>query len=99
MPHALPRHRIHDDAFWAAGTLSIAVLATVLALAGAFDLGAVLGLVALLAGGWSQLVSETRFERWESVTGAVLGAVVLGVCLAYGSGVGLGQLPTWTGVT
>ena len=99
MPHVLLRRRMHLDQVWAAATLSLAVVAALLAAFGAYDAGAVLGLAALFAGGWSQLVSETRLERWESVTGAVLGGVVLAICLAYGTGLSLDELPSWTGVS
>ena len=80
----LPRTR---DELFAATTVVLAVLATALAFAGAYDVGAVVALACVLVGGWSQMISETRFERFESVIAVVLGAVVLAVCLANGSGI------------
>ena len=65
----------------------LTALALLLTLAGRYDLGAVVSLGAVLLGGTSQLISETRFERWESVCATVLAAVLLAVCLANGSGI------------
>jgi hypothetical protein len=80
----LPRTR---DEVLAATTVVLAAVSLALALVGAYDAGSVVALGAVLLGGTSQLVSETRFERWESVCATVVAAVVLAVCLAYGSGV------------
>jgi hypothetical protein len=80
----LPRTR---DEVFAATTVVLAVIALLLTLVGWYDAGAVVSLGAVLLGGASQLVSETRFERWESVCATVLAAVLLAVCLANGSGV------------
>ncbi len=80
----LPRTR---DEVLAAATVVLAALALVLTLTAQYDLGAVASLGAVLLGGSSQLLSETRFERWESVCATVLAAVLLAVCLANGSGV------------
>lgn len=67
-----------------AATLSLATAALLLALLQVWEAGAVVGLVAVLVGGWAQLVSETRTERFENIFGITLAAVVLGVCLASG---------------
>ena len=80
----LPQTR---DEVLAAATVVLAAGALVLTLGGHYDLGAVVSLGAVLLGGSSQLLSETRFERWESVCATVLAAVLLAVCLANGSGV------------
>ena len=80
----LPRTR---DELFAASTVAITAFALLLTLTGHYDLGAVASLSAVLVGGSSQLLSETRFERWESVCATVLAAVLLAVCLANGSGV------------
>ena len=80
----LPRTR---DELLAATTVVLAVLALLLAFVEAYDAGAVVALGAVLLGAASQLVSETRFERWESVCATVLAAVLLAICLAYGNGV------------
>ena len=86
---SLPRPRLprtRDEVF-AATTVVLAVVAVLLTVAGAYDPGAVVALGCVLLGGSSQLISETRFERWESVCATVVGAVALAVCLAEGSGV------------
>jgi len=84
-PHLrLPHTR---DEVLAATTVVLAVIALVLTLTEHYDLGAVASLAAVLLGGSSQLLSETRFERWESVCATVVAAVLLAVCLANGSGV------------
>ena len=80
----LPRTR---DEVLAATTVVLTAVALLLTLTGRYDLGAVVSLAAVLLGGSSQLLSETRFERWESVCATVLAAVLLAVCLANGSGV------------
>ena len=84
-PHLrLPHTR---DEVFAASTVVLAVFALLLTLTEHYDLGAVASLAAVLLGGSSQLLSETRFERWESVCATVLAAVLLAVCLANGSGI------------
>ena len=84
-----PRLRLPHtrDEVFAASTVVLATVALLLTVAGRYDLGAVVSLAAVLLGGSSQLLSETRFERWESVCATVLAAVLLAVCLANGSGV------------
>ena len=78
----LPRTR---DEILAATAVVLALAALVLAVAEAYDAGAVVSFVCVLVGGWSQMVSENRMERFESVVATVGGAVLLAVCLAYGS--------------
>ena len=80
----LPRTR---DEVFAAATVVLAVVALLLTLTERYDLGAVVSLGAVLLGGSSQLLSETRFERWESVCATVVAAVLLADCLAEGSGI------------
>ena len=80
----LPRTR---DEVFAATTVVLTVVALLLTLTEHYDVGAVVSLAAVLLGGSSQLLSQTRFERWESVCATVLAAVLLAVCLANGSGV------------
>lgn len=85
----LPRPRLprtRDEVF-AATTVVLAAVALLLTVTEQYDVGAVASLAAVLLGGSSQLLSETRFERWESVCATVLAAVLLAVCLANGSGV------------
>ena len=78
----LPRTR---DEVLAATTVVLALVALVLTLVQAYDAGAVVALVCVLVGGWSQMISENRMERFESVIATVAGAVLLAACLAYGS--------------
>jgi hypothetical protein len=84
-----PRPRLPHtrDEVLAATTVVLAAAALVLTLGERYDLGAVVALGAVLLGGTSQLISQTRFERWESVCATVLAAVLLAICLAEGSGV------------
>ena len=84
-----PRLRLPHtrDEVFAATTVVLAAVALLLTLVERYDLGAVVSLAAVLLGGSSQLLSQTRFERWESVCATVLAAVLLAVCLANGSGV------------
>jgi heme O synthase-like polyprenyltransferase len=42
------------------------------------------GLVVVFLGGWSQLISRTRPERFENVIGATAGALALAIGLAQG---------------
>ena len=74
------------DQLWAAATAGLAVVAVVLAIAGAYDVGALVAFLGVLSGGWAMLISRTRGERFEVVTATVAAAVVLAACLAYGSG-------------
>jgi hypothetical protein len=86
---ALPRPRLPHtrDEVLAATTVVLAAVALLLTLLELYDAGAVVSLATVLLGGSSQLLSETRFERWESVCATVLAAVLLAVCLDNGSGV------------
>lgn len=91
MPNVIHAPRLHaprtsTDQLWAVATMLLAAVAVVLAFAGAYDAGAIIAFLAVLAGGWSQLISETRSERFETVTATVVAAVTLAACLAYGSG-------------
>jgi hypothetical protein len=86
MPHALHAPRTTSDRTWTAATVGLALVAVVLAVAGAYDAGALVALLGVLGGGWSMLISRTRTERFEVVTATVAAAVVLAACLAYGSG-------------
>ena len=84
-----PRLRLPHtrDEVLAATTVVLTAIALLLTVTGSYDVGAVVSLGAVLLGGTSQLISQTRFERWESVCATVLAAVLLAVCLANGSGV------------
>lgn len=87
MTRALPdRRSLTSDQLWAVTTAGLALLTVVLALVGAYDAGIVSGVLCVLAGGWSQMVSETTAERFETVTATVVGAVALAACAANSSG-------------
>jgi hypothetical protein len=80
-------HRLLEEhRTWTLVTGGLALVAAVLALAGAYDLGAVVAVVSVLTGGWAMMISDNRVERFEVVSATVGGAVALAVCLAYGSG-------------
>lgn len=86
MSHAVQTPSTRTDRLWTMTTVGVAAVAVVLALAGAYDVGAVVGLLGVLTGGWAMLISRTRTERFEVVTATVAAAVALAACLAYGSG-------------
>lgn len=89
MPHVAV-HRpstVTADQLWALATAALALLTVVLAFAGAYDAGTVVGVLAVVCGGWSQMVSKTTAERFQTVTATIVGAVALAYCLANGSGV------------
>lgn len=98
MPHVIHAPRMHSaqtrsaDQLWALATAGLAVVAVVLAFAGAYDPGAIVALIGVLSGGWAMLISRTRGERFEVVTGTVACAVALAACLAYGSGFSFGGI-------
>ena len=81
---ARPLPKTAHDRLLTAATLSLAAAALLLALLQLWAAGAVVALVAALVGGWAQLVSETRTERFENIFGITMSAVVLMVCLAEG---------------
>jgi hypothetical protein len=74
------------DQLVAAATVLLAAGALVLALLGQYDPGAVVAFLGVVTGGYSQLVSESTAERFETVTATLCAAVVLAACLAFGSG-------------
>lgn len=96
MPNVVHAPRLHAphtrsaDQVWALATAGLAVVGVVLAIAGAYDPGAVVSFLGVLAGGWAMLISRTRGERFEVVTATVACAVTLAACLAYGSGFSFG---------
>lgn len=67
----------------ALATISLGALSLVL-LAVSHVAAVWVGLVALLLGGWSQLLSRTRPERFENVIGATAGALAVAIGLARG---------------
>lgn len=77
-------HKTATDQLLTMATLALAAVALVLAVFQAWNAGAVVAFVAVLTGGWAQLVSETRTERFENIFAITLSAVVLMVCLAGG---------------
>lgn len=78
--------RASSDRLAAVSTMVLAGIAVVLTLVEAYDAGAIIAFAAVMVGAWSQLISKTRGERFETVISTVLAAVVLAACLAYGSG-------------
>jgi hypothetical protein len=79
---ARPLARDHDHAL-AYATLALGCVSLVL-LAVAHEAAAWAGLVTMVLGGWSQLVSHTRPERFENIAGITAGALALAIGLAQG---------------
>ena len=89
MAHAVRRSRLQSaalDQLLTVATLAFAASALLLALLQAWNAGAGVGLVAVLLGGWAQLISETRTERFENIIAITIAGVVVAVCLASGGG-------------
>ena len=85
MPHVETHRRTLDtDHALAIGTLALGIAAVIL-LAVSYEAAAWTGLVAVVIGAWSQLISRTRPERFENIAGLTAGAVALAVGLARGS--------------
>ena len=85
MPHAETTHHssLDTDHVLAYATIGLGVVALVM-LGVSHAAAAWTGLLAVLLGGWSQLVSRTRPERFENVIGATAGAVAVAIGLARG---------------
>ena len=89
MAHAVRRNRLQSanfDRLLTLATVAFAGCALLLALLQLWEAGAVVGLIAVLLGGWAQLISETRTERFENIIAITLAGVVVAVCLASGGG-------------
>lgn len=84
--HVLPRpnaaRSLTADQLWALATMALAVVAVLLAVVEAYEIGAVVALLAVVVGGWSQLVSANRSERFETISGVLVAVVALAVCVA-----------------
>ena len=87
--HVLPRpnataapRSLTSDQLWVLATMALAVVSVLLAVVEAYELGAVVALLAIGTGGWSQLVSANRSERFETITAVLVAVVALAVCLA-----------------
>ena len=76
-------HTFDTDHALAAATVTLGALALLL-LAVSHEAAAWTGLLVVFLGGWSQLVSRTRPERFENVIGATAGALALAIGLAQG---------------
>jgi len=76
-------HTLDNDHALALATVTLGGLALLL-LAVSHEAAAWTGLFVVLLGGWSQLVSRTRPERFENVVGATAGALALAIGLAQG---------------
>jgi hypothetical protein len=74
---------IDADHALALATITLGTAALIL-LAVSHEAAAWAGLLVVLLGGWSQLVSRTRPERFENVIGATAGALALAIGLAQG---------------
>jgi heme O synthase-like polyprenyltransferase len=77
-----PRTLDSDHAL-ALATITLGAAALLL-LAVSHEAAAWMGLLVVFLGGWSQLVSRTRPERFENVIGATAGALALAIGLAQG---------------
>jgi len=76
--------RTHDpDHALALATLTLGGIALVL-LAVSHQAAAWAGLLVLVLGGWSQLISQTRPERFENIAGITAGALAVAIGLARG---------------
>ena len=87
--HVLPRpnattaaRSMTADQLWVLATMALAVVAVLLAVVGAYEIGAVVALLAIGTGGWSQLVSANRSERFETISAVLVAVVALSVCVA-----------------
>jgi hypothetical protein len=76
-------HSLDTDHALALATVTLGGIALVL-LAFSHAAAAWAGLLVLVMGGWSQLVSRTRPERFENIIGIVAGALALAIGLARG---------------
>ena len=84
MPPAQTAHRTLDtDHVLAIVTLALGAAALVL-LAFSYVAAAWVGLIGVVTGGYSQLVSETRPERFETIIGITAAALAVGIGLARG---------------
>jgi hypothetical protein len=72
------------DALLAAGALLLGIVGLALVGLDAPRAGMALGAVGVLAGGWGQLISRTRSERFADVIGLVAAALAFAVGAAQG---------------
>jgi hypothetical protein len=79
----LHARRVDSDHAFAYATLLLGAVAVVL-LAVSHQAAAWAGLLTVFLGGWSQLVSRTRPERFENIAGITAGALALAIGLAQG---------------
>ena len=56
-------------------------MAVLLTFVEAYEIGALVALVAIMTGGWSQLVSKNRSERFETISAVLVAVVALAVCV------------------
>jgi heme O synthase-like polyprenyltransferase len=81
--HHSIRDAIDTDHALALATITLGFIALVL-LAVSHAAAAWTGLLVVFLGGWSQLISRTRPERFENVIGATAGALAVAIGLARG---------------
>ena len=94
--HVLPRpnattasRSMTSDQLWVLATMALAVVAVLLAVVEAYEIGAMVALLAIGTGGWSQLVSANRSERFETIGAVLVAVVALTLCVAKA------DFPTW----
>ncbi|MFN2521769.1 MAG: hypothetical protein ABR614_00430, partial [Mycobacteriales bacterium] len=76
-------HTLDADHALAVATVALGALSLVM-LGASYVVSAWLGLLTVFLGGWSQLISRTRPERFENIAGATAGAMALAIGLARG---------------
>lgn len=82
--HAPHVPHVSSDRLLAALSLGLGLVALAMCVAEAWEAAIWTGLVAVLVSGWSQMVSETTRERFESVFGLTVGG--LGLWIGLNSG-------------
>lgn len=82
--HPVHLSAISTDRWLAASSLALGLVAIAMTAFEAWDAALWLGLVTVLVAGWSQMVSETTRERFESIFGLTLGGLALWIGLNTG---------------
>ncbi|MDP3713122.1 MAG: hypothetical protein Q8R60_11650 [Mycobacteriales bacterium] len=82
--HAPHVPHVSSDRLLAALSLGLGLVAIAMTAAEAWDAALWIGLAAVFVSGWSQMVSETTRERFESIFGLTLGGLALWIGLNSG---------------
>ena len=82
--HPVHVPHVSTDRMLAALSLGMGLVAIVMTALEEWDVAIWTGLVAVVVSGWSQMVSETTRERFESITGLTLGGLALWIGLNSG---------------